>query len=136
MICSFSFVSNLLQISCWLYAYVPPFVDVIISSMPRLARPKATERRDNVGIDKITALSEPCQQAIAASIRSVLEIHLRVDYDMPTCQRLFNVLDLDDAAFRLRVLWILHHRYVQFIFVFAKRDVRGAIPGGNFEDVK
>ncbi len=35
-----------------------------------------------------------------------------VHYDMPTCQRLLNILDLYDAALGLRVPWIFHDGHV------------------------
>ena len=56
-------------------------------------------------------------------------------YEMPRCQQLLNILDFDDAAFRLRVLGILNDRYVQFVLVFAERDIGRAIARGDFEDV-
>src|SRR5438067_10455604 len=49
---------------------------------------------------------------------------------------LLNILDLHDAAFRLRVLWILHHRHVQFVLVFAEGDIGRAISGSDFKDVE
>src|SRR5213596_414401 len=47
-----------------------------------------------------------------------------------------NILDLHDAALRLRVLWILHYCHVQFVLIFAEGDVSRAIACGNFEDVE
>src|SRR5437588_7113376 len=55
---------------------------------------------------------------------------------MPSCPRLLYVLDLYDAAFRLWVLWILHHRHVQFVLVFAEGDIGRAISGSDFKDVE
>src|SRR5204862_6499827 len=47
-----------------------------------------------------------------------------------------DILDLHDAAFGLLVLWILYHRHVQFLFIFAERNVCRAITCGNFKDVE
>src|SRR6058998_3848586 len=55
---------------------------------------------------------------------------------MPRCLSLLNILDLYDPALGLRVLWILHYRYVQLVLILAERDVGRAIPGGNFECVQ
>src|SRR5438093_9287950 len=61
---------------------------------------------------------------------------LIVRYGIPDWQRLLNILNLHDAAFGLRVLWILHHRHVQFLFIFAECNVCRAITWGNFKDVE
>ena len=49
----------------------------------------------------------------------VLEVH----NDIPGWRTLLNIVDLHDGAFRLRVLWILYHRHVQFVFIFVEGDV-------------
>jgi hypothetical protein len=42
---------------------------------------------------------------------------------MPGWRTLLNIVDLHDGAFRLRVLWILYHRHVQFVLIFVEGDV-------------
>ena len=49
----------------------------------------------------------------------VFEVH----NDMPGWRTLLNIVDLHDGAFRLRVLWILYHRHVQFVLIFVEGDV-------------
>ena len=58
-----------------------------------------------------------------------------VHYEMPRCQHLLNIPNFYDAAFRPRILWILHHRHVQLVLVFAEGDIGRAISSRNFEDV-
>src|ERR1700736_5641924 len=48
---------------------------------------------------------------------------------------LLHVCDLYDTALSLRVLWIFHHRHVQFFLAFAERDVCCAITGGDLKYV-
>jgi hypothetical protein len=59
---------------------------------------------------------------------------VRVHRNMPAGPKLLNILDLYDAAFGPRVLWILHHRHVQLVLVFAEGDIGRAISCGDFED--
>src|SRR6266542_2287541 len=49
---------------------------------------------------------------------------------------LLRVGDLYDAAFCLRVLWILHHGHVQFFLAFGECDVGCAITGGDLKYVE
>jgi len=49
---------------------------------------------------------------------------------------LLYIWDLHDTALCLLVLGILHDRHVQFVLIFAERDVGRSIAGGNFEDVE
>src|SRR5438552_11515436 len=51
-------------------------------------------------------------------------------------QALLHICDLYDTAFCLRVLWILHHRHVQFFLAFAERDVGCAITRGDLKYVQ
>src|SRR6266849_8927575 len=44
---------------------------------------------------------------------------------------LLHICDLYDTALCLRVLWILHHRHVQFLRIFAECDVCCAIARGD-----
>src|SRR6476646_6250432 len=49
---------------------------------------------------------------------------------------LFHIWDFDDTALCLRVLWILHHRHVQFFLAFAESDVCCAITRGDLKYVE
>src|SRR6266699_4293444 len=49
---------------------------------------------------------------------------------------LLHICDLYNAAFCLRVLWILHHSHVQFFLAFAERDVCCAITRGDLKYVE
>src|SRR5437870_9414431 len=49
---------------------------------------------------------------------------------------LLHICDLYDAAFCLRVLWILHHCHVQFFLAFAEGDVCCAITSRNLKYVE
>src|SRR5438094_10604754 len=49
---------------------------------------------------------------------------------------LLHVWDLYDAAFCLRVLWILYHGHVEFFLAFAEGDVRCAITRGDLKYVQ
>ena len=48
---------------------------------------------------------------------------------------LLHICDLYDTALCLRVLWILHHRHVQFLLAFAEGDVCCAITRGDLKYV-
>src|SRR5882724_12837722 len=55
----------------------------------------------------------------------------------PTLLRvLLHIWDLYDTAFCLRVLWVLHHRHVQFFLAFAEGDVCCAITRGDLKYVE
>src|SRR5213076_2564273 len=49
---------------------------------------------------------------------------------------LLHIGDLYDTALCLRVLWILHHRHVQFFLAFAECDVCCAITRGDLKYVQ
>jgi hypothetical protein len=52
------------------------------------------------------------------------------------CDRaLLHIWDLYDTALCLRVLWVLHHRHVQFFLAFAEGDVCCAITRGDLKYV-
>src|SRR5437899_7547119 len=54
----------------------------------------------------------------------------------PKRDPLLQIWYLYDTALCLRVLWILHHSYVQFFLAFAEGDVCCAITGGDLKYVQ